>query len=413
MATDPPIAILEVGTTRTVCLVGRAPTQDQPLRLLGCGVSPSTGVRKGEVTDLSYAASSVRAAMDQASEAARCDLRSVRLIFSGGDTQSLPAKGRIVLSARDPTVDAEDLDEVRELARAEPIPENRTLMHSVLRNYRLDDNRVVLNAEGLPAQQLQANMLLIHTATSSLRAMLSAVEDAQVEVIDTVFSALCAGMATLSREQKRAGVLLVHLGGGSTTYLAYADETVAAAGSIPVGGDHTTNDIMQAFHLTGVKTAEWLKIDQGSAVLDQTAPSARASIPANASLGSTERSFSLRALHTVINARCDELFNILRRFMDSLGVLPKLGAGVVLTGGGAYQRGITQLAGRIFEAPCAIGTLPPLDGIRDDQQPAAFAAVYGGLVLAARDMADTAARRPKRRWGLRARSASTSTRSTP
>lgn len=398
MPSQNPIAILEVGTTRTVCLVGR-PANDPPMTVIGIGVSPTTGVRKGEITELNYAVSSVRGAVEAASKSARCDIRSAWIVHSGGNTMCTPAVGRMVLPARSPTVEAPMLEEVRSLARETLLPDDRTMLHPIVRNYVLDETRVVHNPEGLPARQLQVNMLLVHTSTQSVEAMCSAVEDAQVEVNNCMFSALCASVATLTPEQKRAGVLLVHLGGGTTTYLAYADESIAAAGSFAVGGDHVTNDIVQAFHLSSAKTAEWLKVNQASAILDGTAPTDRATIPAGTTLGATERSFSLRSLHTVVNARLDEIFKILRTLMDQQDILSKFGAGVILTGGGAYQRGATQLASRIFECPCAIAAMPPLGPAKDDQ-PAAYAAAYGALLLAARDLAEEEERRPRGFLGL-------------
>ena len=369
------------------------------MNVIGVGSCPTTGVRKGEVTELKYAVSSVRNAMDAAGKSARCDIRSAGLVFSGGSTKATPGTGRVPIPGRQPAVDTLAIEEASDLARSVVLPDDRTILHSVVCNYVLDDSRVVLNPEGLPAKSLSVNMLMIHTATQNLEAMHNVAEDARVEVTNCLFSALCAGVAALSTEQKRAGVLLVHLGGGTTTYLAYADEAVAAAGSFAVGGDHVTNDIVQAFHLSSVKTAEWLKVNQGSAVLDHTASTDRATIPANATLGATERSFSLRALHTVINARLDEVFKILRTTMDQLGILPKLGAGLVLTGGGAYQRGVIQLAGRNFETPCTIGTLPSL-GVIKDAQPASYAAAYGALIVAARELAEDQGRRPRWWFGL-------------
>lgn len=393
MPSPNPIAVLEVGTTRTVCLVGRCNTENQ-MTVLGVGVCPTTGVRKGEVTELNYAVSSVRSAVEAAGKAARCDIRSAWLVYSGGNTMCTPAIGRIVLPSRNQTVETGMLEEARSLARETVLPDDRTMLHAIVRNYVLDDARVVHNPEGLPARQLQVNMLLVHTSSQGVEAMHSAVEDAQVEVNNCVFSALCASMATLTPEQKRAGVLLVNLGGGTTTYLAYADESIAAAGSFAVGGDHVSTDLLQAFHLAGIKTADWLKVHQGSASLEGTAPTERASIPANATLGASERSFSLRSLHTVINARLDEVFKILRTLMDQQDILSKLGAGVVLTGGGAYQRGVTQLASRVFECPCVIAPMPPLGPVKDEQ-PAAYAAAYGALILAARDLAEQEKKRPR------------------
>ncbi len=387
-----PIVVLEVGTTRTVCMVGMVDDEGS-VTVTGLGTSATTGVRKGEITELNYAISSIRTAVEAASDAARCDIRSACLIYSGGSTESTHSVGRVTLPPRHQLIDIETIQEVRDLARYCNLPPDTERLHSIVCNYVIDDMRVVHNPEGLTANQLQVNMLSIHTSTSGLTAMSNAVEEAQVEILSCKFSALCAGAGVLTAEQKRAGVLLVDLGGGTTSYLAYANETYAAAGSFAVGGDHVTNDISQGFHLTSVKTAEWLKISSSSAILDKATPTERGTIPAHATLGAPERSYNLRSLHTIVNARLEEAFKILRTIMDSHNILSKFGAGVVLTGGGAYQDGIVPLVQRIFQCPCVIGTLDDPE-LAQTEQSAALASAYGGLKLAALDELRKSRERP-------------------
>ena len=294
--------------------------------------------------------------------------------------------GRHTLPPRHKVVDEKDVDEVRKLAQADSrLPEGRHQLHLLLQNYVLDDARVATNPLELPARHIQANMLSIHTPEASLDAMQNAVEDASIEVRGHLFSALCAARAVLTAEQKANGVLLIHLGGGTTSYIAFANGIGVIAGSFGVGGEHVTKDIQQAFHLMSEKAAETMK-RSGSATVDGVVASERGNIPSGESLmEERDRTFSARSLSVVINARYDETLRIVHGLMESSGVLPKLGSGVVLTGGPAYQRNLPPLVSRIFKMPCAVGSVPELSGLGEGQ-PATLAAVFGALQIVDEDL---------------------------
>jgi cell division protein FtsA len=171
-------------------------------------------------------------------------------------------------------------------------------------------------------------------------------------VADVAFSGLCSALAVLTPEQKKSGAVLVDVGGGTTDYVAYADNVVAAAGSFEVGGDHVTNDIAQAFKIP-VSQAENLKRQSGSAVIEAAGASQRVTLtPEDGFVG---RSVSLRSLHAVVNARLDEILVMVRKALEKERLLHGIGAGVVLTGGVARQKGIVKLAERVLGVPCAVG----------------------------------------------------------
>ncbi|MCL1856531.1 MAG: cell division protein FtsA [Kiritimatiellaeota bacterium] len=380
MVRDNPIAVVEIGTTRTVCLVGRPESGTMNVR--GVGTAETTGVRKGEVVELSYAVQSVRTAIERASRSARCDIRDAWLIFSGGHTGSCVTHGRHAIPPRHRVVKLQDIAKVRALAQEGAfLPEGRHQLHLLLQHYVLDDVREVINPVNLPAHHIQARMLLVHTLRTSLDAMRRAMEGGQVVVTGYLFGALCAAQATLSPEQMAGGVLLVHLGGGTTSYVAYANGMRVMAGSFGIGGDHVTNDIQQAFHLTSVKAAETMKLS-ASATVDGAGAAERGNVPSRESLGEVERTFSARSLSMVVNARYDETFRILHGLMEGAKILPLLGSGVVLTGGPALQKNLPQLVTRIFNKPCVVGAVPEVSGLGDG---AMLAAAYGALRIVDQD----------------------------
>jgi len=204
------------------------------------------------------------------------------------------------------------------------------------------------------------DMLVLHGVRGLLRNTVRVVEQIPMEVQDVAFSGLCAALSVLTVEQKKSGVVVIDLGGGTTDYMAYAGGVVACGGAIGVGGDHVTNDLAIAFNIP-VTRAEKLKKDVGGATVPPVVEPAKVSLPAE--VGFPGRTINLRSVHAVINARMDEIFNMIKRRLDDDGVLPMVGAGIVLTGGGAHMKGVTDLAETVFGVPCFIGAPRGITGI--------------------------------------------------
>ncbi|NLF23036.1 MAG: cell division protein FtsA [Lentisphaerae bacterium] len=372
----PPIAALEIGTTQTIALVGEM-DDARRVTITGRGVYKTTGVRKGQIIDVELAKVGVVRAVQQASEESEVDVGRLLLAASGGHIESKVNRGSVPVRARDQIVSHEDVEEVIELAQAVNLPSDRDIMHTVTQSFGLDDQTGIMKPEGLHGAQLSLDMLVIHALRNRIDNLRKVVQSVELNVDDVVFSGLCAALATLTTEQKRAGVVVIDLGGGTTSYLAYADNVIACAGSFGVGGDHVTNDLTQAFNLPTAR-AEELKRSDGHALVGAATGLKRLAIPQD--LGFQERSISLKAFHVVINARLAETLRLVRSALLEAGALSKLGAGVVFTGGGAAMPGLTELGRAIFGVPCQIGEPCNVSGLDAVENPAAYATV-AGLVL--------------------------------
>ncbi|MDR2849558.1 MAG: cell division protein FtsA [Verrucomicrobiota bacterium] len=376
----PPIAALELGTSRTVACVGESDDSGR-MKITGVGTYPTMGVRKGQVIDLDAVRKGIVAAVKEAEKAADVDILQVILALSGGHVQTELNSGRLPIQSSDRVVSREDVEEVTELAQAVQLDPDRKVLHTITQSFTIDDQPGIAKPEGMRCKTLSLSAMAVHGQKSRIDNAIGAATGAQLEVTDVAFSGVCAALAVLTPDQKRKGVLLIDLGGGTSSYIVYCNEVVAAAGCIAVGGDHLTNDIALAFNIPQ-NSAEDLKCAEGCAVIDAGESAGRVTLPAG--VGFEERVLSLRALHTVINARLDETFRVIRSRLDEAGVLTQLGGGVVLTGGGAYLRKATELAHRVFGVPCRIGVPVNVDGLEAREQPAAFAtaaglALYGRL----------------------------------
>lgn len=372
----PPIAALEIGTSRTVMCVGES-DENGRMRITGVGSYPSTGVRKGQITDLSQAKVGVESAAKQAEKQADVSIWQVLLAISGGHVQAAVNTGMATIRSSDRVVSKEDIDEVVENAQTVQIDADRQVLHTITQSYMVDDQPGIVKPEGMRCKVLTLNVMAVHGVKNRIDNAVSVAKSAQLEVSDVAFSGICAALAVLSPEQKRNGVVLVDLGGGTTNYIAYCNNVISAVGCIAVGGDHVTNDIALAFNIP-LNRSEELKRAEGCAVIDPDTSGRRMVLSAD--VGFEERLISCKALQTVVNSRMDELFRVLRSRLDEAGVLPHLGGGVILTGGGAYLRKVADLAQRIFGLPCRIGLPVNVDGLDAVEQPAALSTA-AGLVL--------------------------------
>jgi cell division protein FtsA len=372
----PPIAALEIGTTQTVALVGEI-DEARRVTITGRGVYKTSGVRKGQVFDVDLAKMGVAKAVQQASEESDVDVGRLLLAVSGGHIEAKINRGSIPVRARDRIVSHEDVEEVTELAQALALPPDRDIMHTVSQSFSLDDQAGILKPEGLSGAQISLDMLVIHALRNRVDNLRKVVQSVEMDVDDVVFSGLCVALAVLTSEQKRNGVAIIDLGGGTTSFLAYADNVIACAGSFGVGGDHITNDLAVAFNLpTG--RAEELKRREGHAQVSAATGLKRLIIPEE--LGMQERSISLKAFHTVVNARQAETLRLVRTALHEAGILPRLNAGIIFTGGGAALPGLTDLGRAIFGLPCLVGEPCNVTGLANVETPAAYATA-AGLVL--------------------------------
>jgi len=372
----PPIAALEIGTSRTVICVGEADANGR-MKITGIGTYPSTGVRKGQVTELAQASIGVESATKQAEKLADVNIWQVLLATSGGHVQAAINTGMTTIRSNDHVVSKEDIEEVSENAQDVQIDSDRQVLHTITQSYMLDDQPGIVKPEGMRCKVLTLNVMAVHGLKNRIDNAVSVAKSVQLDVTDVAFSGICAALAVLTPEQKRNGVVLVDLGGGTTNYIAYCNNVISAVGCIAVGGDHVTNDIALAFNIP-LNRAEEIKRTEGCAVIDPETSGRR--VVLSADVGFEERLISCKALHTVINARMDETFRVLRSRLDEAGVLPHLGGGMILTGGGAYLRKVTDLAQRVFGLSCRIGLPVNVDGLAAVEQPAALATA-AGLVL--------------------------------
>jgi cell division protein FtsA len=388
----PLITALEIGTATVKVLMGEV-REDGGLMVAGIGESESRGVHKGEIVDFELALNAVRRAMEEAEANARRTIgETIYLAASGGRAESrLHQAGIPVLNEYEEPggeITAEDIEHALDVARKIPLADDRIRLHTLRQTFEVDGRGGIVNPQGMLAQDLKVGMLLIHGRRSTVENLKQLLQAVPVTCADAAFAGFCSALAVLTPEQKRAGVVVIDLGGGTTDYVVYNAGVVRLAGSIAVGGSHVTEDICSGLNLNR-RQAEALKKESGNAVINAMAGEQSISVPSDG--GFSGRVVRSVTLHTIIHARMEETFRLIEEQIESNGLAGVLSAGIILTGGGSALEGGVDLAQQVFNAPAQIGKVYNCVGISTKKEGARFAAVIGAV----RYVADQQADKPK------------------
>ena len=381
-------AALEIGTSRTVLAIGETDANGR-LRITSHAEIPSTGVRKSQILDIKQATQSIRSVLqkiEKAQDAAGTSITIANafLVVSGQTIRADAFSASTQVEGS--KVGTTEIDEVERLTREMfKLPRERELLDVVNQDYVLDRLGSIMSPRGMSGRVLSLNTLQIHADHDRIQDARTAAQDAHLELRDPLYAATCAADAVLEDPEKKNGVLVLDLGGGSTGYAAYADGYAVSTGVFGVGGDHVTNDIALAFQTTN-NQAERLKTQEARACVGASDDaSARIPVETGASATMDNRTISRRALDTVVNARMLELFTMIRETLEEQDVLHRLHSGVVLTGGGARLRDVVTLAEQTFGTTVRLGRPIHVDGLEDADFPPAYAAIAGALLYAHRN----------------------------
>lgn len=352
---------LDLGTTKVACIIAE-PDQFGKLRVVGVGVAPSYGLRRGVVVNLDKAIESIRRAVEEAERIAGVEVDSCYAGIAGDHIVSMNCKGVVAVSRPGREITLRDVDRVVEQAKAIALPMDREILHAIPVEFIVDGQPGVKDPVGMCGVRLEAEVHLVTGAITSAQNIHRAVERAGLRVKDLVLQPLASSYAVVDPDEKELGVLLIDIGGGTTDLAIFKDGAIRYTQVIALAGDHLTNDIAIGLR-TPYARAEEIKRRYGVALgasitEDLTFPVAGVG-------GRGERTVSQRLLASIIEPRVEEILSIANQEVRKTGYAELLGAGVVLTGGTAQLPGIEALAEQIFNLPVRVGIPKDLGGLTD------------------------------------------------
>jgi len=383
---------VEIGTGKIAVLVGEI-SRGRSLNIIGVGVAPSRGVMKGEVVDYRAACEATHHALEMAEKRAGARIEEVWLAQSGGHLDGFYNEASVNVKSADNTVTALDIESVCGLAKAKELPPGRTRIHEIRRPFRLDA-RAVLDPEHLSGRRLEVGYWIVHGHEGKVSDNIHVVGGYHLEVRELVLSSLANGSLLTTSEERQHGVLVINLGKGVTDYVLYSEGHVLVTGTLPVGGDHLTNDLSIGLRVNHAQ-AEMLKLRHARGNIQTRDRGEKVWLNGDASFG--DRQFSKNAIETIAAARTQELLDILRRKLGPAFAPQHCGAGVILTGGMSKLPGIEEVAAAIFGVNARRGESP--SWVKDELKDPMFSTVLGIFQFGLRGAHEHAVP-PRRKAGL-------------
>jgi len=350
---------LDIGTSKVVAIVGEL-TADDTIEVVGVGSHPSRGLKKGVVVNIDSTVQSIRRAVEEAELMAGCEIRSVFAGIAGSHVRSLNSHG--IVAIRDREVTPGDVERVIDAARAVAIPADQKILHILPQEFVIDSQDGIREPVGMSGVRLEAKVHIVTGADSAAQNIVKCVQRCGLEVEDIVLEQLASSYAVLAEDEKELGVCLIDIGGGTTDVAVFATGAIRHTAVIPLAGDMVTNDIAQSLR-TPTHHAEELKVRYACALSQLANADETIEVP---SVGERPaRRLARQTLASVVEARYEEIFIMVRDELARSGFDQSIAAGIVLTGGSAKMDGVIELAEEIFHAPVRLGFPQGVSGLVD------------------------------------------------
>jgi cell division protein FtsA len=395
--TDNLITVVDMGSAKTRVLI--AELNDGAIRYRGHGVVDAAGMRKGVIAELKPAAEALNKAATLAEKRAEATIEQCVIAVGGPHVRGVNSRGGISLGARLREITREDVRAAVDRARTVSLPNDREVIHLLPQQFILDEQPGIHDPVGMVGSRREVNLHIATCSASAQQSVVTCANKAGLEVTETVFDAVASAEATISADERELGVCLIDIGASTTELIVFFEGSVAHTSVIPIGGDHFTNDLAVGLHVTPPE-AEWLKCHYGHAVV--TAVSQLAEIELTGMPGFGPRMVKHRLLCEILEPRARELFHMLRDNLRQGGVLEALGAGCVMTGGGARLEGLLDVAESLLRVPARIGSPVPLSKMPEELAQPECATLIGTLLYTHRTSVIRAAEDHSLRAKLRA-----------
>ena len=363
---------VDVGTSAVRVVVGTVDEQGRP-EIIGYSSAENTGMRRGVVSHPEEVAVAISSALHDAERLSGRHITSATVNINGSHVQGFNSRGVIAVSAANREITEEDRLRVEEAAAVMQLPVNREIIQVFPKAYRLDGQDNIKDPIGMQGVRLEVDTHIVTASTPNLRLLESATEKAALGIKHRTVSSLGSAEAVLTRQQREAGTVIIDIGAGTTNMVVIEDGEVQHVAVIPVGGIHVTNDLAIGLK-TDLDIAEKVKIEHA----DLTKPT-RSTY--SVMINKAQHTFNADEVHMVIEARIEELFELIDKELKKIGKSRKLPGGAVFTGGSSQIKGLVDFAKEKLELPAKLGKLNEVGGLNELTDNASFTTTVGLMLL--------------------------------
>ncbi|MGE5750305.1 MAG: cell division protein FtsA, partial [Gemmatimonas sp.] len=380
------IAGLDIGSAKTTVVIAEAVGdlhRQTTLKILGVGQARTTGLRRGIVADIEETTRSIKKAIEDAERMAGTKIESIYAGIAGEHVRAMTSTGIVAVNGDE--ISRADVARANDVARAQPIPGDRELLHAIPQEYTVDKNHGIRDPIGMIGTRLETEMYLVTIGASPAMNLRKSVERAGYHVKELVLEPLASALAVLTEDEKELGVALVEMGAGTTDIAIFHEGKIRHLATVSYGGSNVTSDIVHGIGVTQ-SDAERLKERYGCAYEPMVDPDDIVELPSTVAQG--ERHIPREVLAHIIHQRIDEIFSLVQAEIQRAGYANRLSGGIVVTGGAAAMQGVSELATDVFGTGVRIGVATEnITGLSDSVEAPRFSTVVGLALYGANRMA--------------------------
>jgi cell division protein FtsA len=375
MARENVIAALDIGNSKIRTVIGVITPEKKEPHIIGLGLSPSQGLRKGAVIDVEELINNISASLEDAERMSGIPIHHVFVGIGGAHIQAVSSRGVIAIGGKE--IGEDEVSRVLEAAQALSLPPNRRILRIIPKYFSVDDQKGIKSPVGMSGIRLEVEAHIITGQAQIVQNLEKCVHQAGVDIDDLIPTSLASAEAVVSRRQKELGVVAIDIGCDSTSLVVYEEGSVLHSAVIPVGGSAVTNDVAIGLR-TSIDTAEKIKIEYGSTEPDDI--NERETIDLSLLSKIDSQKVSKKHLAEIIQARYHEIFVMVKDELRAIkrdGMLP---AGAILTGAATKMPGVLNLSREVLGLPVQIGFPQEISGVVDKIDDPSFATVVGLLI---------------------------------
>jgi cell division protein FtsA len=345
--------------------------------IIGTGAANNSGMRKGVVVNMVHVAEAIDKALEEAERMAGHEIHEATVSINGPHIVGMNSHGVVAVSSQNHEIGPEDVLRAEEAATVVQLPPNREILQVTPRSYQLDGQTNIKDPVGMTGVRLEVDAHVITALTPHVKNLQKACEMTHTAVHNVMLAGLASARAVLNEQQRENGVVLIDFGGTTTNVAVFEEGDLQHAAVIPMGSVNITNDLAIGLK-TDLDVADKVKLEHASAAGRGKAAGKEVSV----TIDGTKYTFKTKDVDMIVEARLEEVFELVNKELARIGRAKKLPGGAVLTGGGANLAGIAEIAKENLELPARIGLASGFSGVTDkvNKNPGFSAAI--GLLLA-------------------------------
>lgn len=379
MAKQASLAAIDIGSSKITTIISIPDSQTGKVNVVGVATTPSRrGIRKGQIVDIEEATSAITDSVEAAERMAGFSITHAYVSISGDHIQSQNSKGVVAITQPKGEIDQEDVFRVIEAARAISLPNSREILHVIPREFIVDSQRGIKDPIGMAGVRLETDAHMITCSSIALKNITKCITDIGIDIAGVVYNGLASSYSVLTETEKELGVVLVDIGGGTTSLCIFVEGACSFSTVIPVGAKKVTDDLAIGL-MVSLESAE--KIKQ---YLSRPVPAEEKADEINLSkLGIKEdiKNISRKTVvEGIIRPRLNEIFTLIGSAIKKSSYGGNTPAGLVLTGGGSQTVEITSACKRVLQLPTRLGIPTTLSGLVEELGSPSYACAVG-LIL--------------------------------